>query len=143
MSDISDFWKCPHCGARNLKTPISGEIVYRLHNNKVLIETAHPDDCPECKGKVSGGAILSGKYDDYLADIIFHLQAGGSLGCGGLAAILVPLFLLILGLVLGFRLSSKTNLIISGVCFLIVAILPYAVGHFVFPRARIRKDVEL
>jgi hypothetical protein len=63
-----NFWKCPHCGSRNEKRPRQGPIVEHLGGGKILYQTFHPDNCPKCEGQVSGGAILSGQYDDYSAN---------------------------------------------------------------------------
>jgi hypothetical protein len=62
---MAELWKCPHCGARNIKSIRQGPVVDYLPGNLVTYHQSHPDDCPQCHGKVSGAAILAGQYDPF------------------------------------------------------------------------------
>src|SRR6266705_6418718 len=56
-------WRCPHCGEINSKTSRQGPVLKHLPSGEVLFEVSQPDNCPRCGGAVSGGDILTGKYD--------------------------------------------------------------------------------
>jgi len=85
-------WKCPHCGARNLKQTREGRILNQYADGRVLYEISHPDDCPACNGKVSGAAILQGNYDNFAGQYVVHkgsiyyLAVAGLFGGGIMAA---------------------------------------------------------
>ena len=58
---MSKFWKCPHCGAENLKSRFWREAE-AAEATLVIIASQNPK-CPKCSVPVDGQKLLSGGYD--------------------------------------------------------------------------------
>ena len=110
---VCEIWKCPHCRARHWKEERQGAPRQYLPGGLVMYEVSQTGRCPTCGGEVSGADILTGRWDDNLADAVHSLNF---IGCGCLGWIIGAIGF---ALLVGGKAGTRGHLLTMAICIFV------------------------